>query len=173
LCANAEAVTGDAALVSSALNDLIARADSDPKLAFEAFESSAKTLAKSSKSLENRLLVARTDAEKTFAEWSRNWAAIQDEDLKQESYERREKLSKAFAKAMSAMQPVVDESKQLATATKDVVTYLDQDLTPANIKSAESHAKAHAKSAKSIGEKVDDAVETTKEVSMLFATSKP
>ncbi len=171
LCANAETVKADASSVASALKHLVANAEGDPKRAFEAFESTAKTLAKSCKSLENRVIVARSDSEKMFAEWSRNWAQIQDEDLKQESYDRLEKLSKAMKKVLAEMQPVVDDTKRYVSETKDLVAYLDQDLTPANVRSAEGHAKSHEKAAKSIGEKVDDAVETTKEAATLFATS--
>ncbi len=171
LCVRAEAVKADAISVSAALNDLVARADVDPEPAFESFHKSAKTLAKSYQAFESRLAVARTDADKMFAEWNRNWAAIEDEDLKEKSYERRKQLTKAMANALAAMQPVAQDAKNYVSATNDLVTYLDQDLTSASIRSTASRAKSHAKSARSIGEKVDDAVETTSEAARHFETS--
>jgi hypothetical protein len=172
LCVKAEAVKAGAISVSAALNDLVARADVDPKPAFEFLHKSAKAHAKSYQVFENGLAVARTDADKMFAEWNRNWLAIEDEDLKEKSYERRKQLTKAMADALAAMQPVAQDAKNYVSATNDLVTYLDQDLTSASIRSTESRAKSHAKSARSIGEKVDDAVETTKEAARLFETSR-
>lgn len=171
LCVKAEAIKAGAISVSAALNDLVARADVDPKPAFESFHKSAKALAKSYQAFESRLAVARTDADKMFAEWNRNWLAIEDEDLKEKSYERRKQLTKEMADALGAMQPVAEDAKNYVSATNDLVTYLDLDLTSANIRSTESRAKSHAKSARSIGEKIDDAIESTSEAARRFETS--
>jgi hypothetical protein len=171
LCASAQSVKADAMSVASCLNGLVARADADPRPAFDAFQSSAKKLARSSTLLENRLTVAGTDSEKMFAEWVSSWGQLEDEDLKQQSHDRRERLSKSMKGVMAAMQPVVDEAKQYVVATNDLVTYLNLDLTPENLHGAEGRAKSHASSARSMGEKIDAAVEKTSAAARLFETS--
>jgi len=158
---------------AAALNDLVAKADSDPKAPFEKFKADTDTLSDSYAKVQSRLADVQSEANSMFADWTKRSSEITDPELRKASEERHAELKKTLDSVVSTMKPAGEELKGYTAASKDMVTYLSQDLTPPSIKAIGSKAKSHAKDAESINKKLDDVLSSTEKAATQFATAKP
>ena len=170
---NAETLKSEASAAASSLADLVAKADTDPKPAFDKYTKDAKAVESSYNAAATRLADVRTEAGKLFKAWEERAKTITDPDLQKRSEERRENLRKSLEEVGSTTQGALDETKAFVATNTDLVKYLGQDLTPAGIKGVSDKSKAQTKAAESIGGKLDDVVKSAGKASAEFATAKP
>jgi hypothetical protein len=173
LSTNVQALKAKVTSNATTLNDVVAKADSDPKTAFATFKSDTDALNDAYAGAQSRLAEVQSEATTMFADWSKRSSEITDPDLKKASEERRAALSKTIEGVTSAMKPAMEELKGYTAASKDLVTYLSQDLTAPSIKAVGSKAKTHAKDAESINKKLDDVLSSAEKAAAQFATAKP
>jgi molecular chaperone DnaK (HSP70) len=170
---NAETLKTEAATAAASLNDLVAKAETDPKPAFDKYTKDAKAVEATYNAAASRLAEVRTEADKLFKSWEEKSKTITDPDLQKSSEERRAKLRKSLEEVGKVTQEALDETKGFVATNTDLVKYLGQDLTPAGIKAASDKAKKQSKAADEIGEKLDDVVKVAGKASAEFATAKP
>jgi uncharacterized phage infection (PIP) family protein YhgE len=170
---NAENLRMEATAAASSLSDLVAKAETDPKPAYDKYARDAKAVESSYNSAATRLASVRTEADKLFRAWEERSKTITDPDLQKRSEERRTSLSKMLEDVGKATQAALDETKSFVATNTDLVKFLGQDLTPAGIKAVSDKAKAQSKSAEAIGEKLEEVVKTAGKASAEFATAKP
>jgi hypothetical protein len=168
-----QALKGQVSSNAAALNDVVAKADSDPKPAFGKFKSDTDALNDSYTRVQSRLADVQSQASTMFADWTKRSLEITDPELRKASEDRRADLKKTLDGVVSAMRTAIDDLRGYTASSKDLVTYLSQDLTPPSIKAIGSKAKSHAKDAESINKKLDDVVSSAEKASSDFATAKP
>ncbi len=173
LKANIETLKTQVSGAASSLADVVSKADTDPKPAFDKYKSDAKTVESSYNSAATRLASVRTEADKLFKAWEERTKTLTDPDLQKRSEERRTNFSKMLDDVMSSTQKALDETKDFVKTNTDLVKYLGQDLTPSGIKAVADKSKAQSKSASSIADKLDDADKVATKAAQDFATAKP
>lgn len=170
---NIENLKTQVSTAAASLADLVSKADTDPKPAYDKYAKDSKAVESSYNSAASRLAEVRTDADKLFKSWEERAKTITDPDLQKRSEERRTNLSKALDEVMQSTQKALDETKDFVKTNTDLSKYLGQDLTPAGIKAVADKSKAQTKSASSIGDKLDDVAKVASKASADFATAKP
>ena len=170
---NTETLKSEVSAAAASLADLVSKADTDPKPAYDKFTKDSKAVDASYTAAASRLAEVRADADKLFKSWEERAKTITDPDLQKRSEERRANLSKALEEVTQTTQKALDETKPYVATNNDLVKYLGQDLTPAGIKAVADKSKAQTKAASSIGEKLDDVVKVASKASADFATAKP
>jgi hypothetical protein len=173
LKANIEMLKTQVSASAASLADVVSKADTDPKPAFDKYKSDAKTVESSYNTAASRVGSVRTEADKLFKAWEERTKTLTDPDLQKRSEERRANFSKMLDDVMNSTQKALDETKTFVATNTDLVKYLGQDLTPAGIKAVADKSKAQSKSASSIADKLDDADKVATKAAQDFATAKP
>ena len=171
--ANVENLQRTVADVSTSLGQVVETAATDPKPAFEAFSKHAKVLEDSTKKARANLDKARTEGAKLFDAWTKRLDTITDPDIRAASAERRDELQKTLKALDDEAAPSLTKLEGYVVSTKDVHTYLSQDLTPSGIKGISGKAEDLADSSKAITSDLDDVVDEAKKAAEKFATAKP
>jgi hypothetical protein len=170
---NVETLKSQVSAAAASLADLVSKADTDPKPAYDKYTKDSKAVDGSYNAAASRLTDVRTDADKLFKAWEERTKTITDPDLQKRSEERRANLSKSLDEVMQTTQKALDETKTFVASNNDLVKYLGQDLTPAGIKGVADKSKAQTKASSSIGDKLDDVIKVAGKAAQEFATAKP
>jgi chromosome segregation ATPase len=171
--ANIEKLQRTVADVSASLGQVVETASTDPKPAFKEFSKHAGALEESTKKARANLDKAQAEGAKLFEAWTKNLDTISDEDIRESSAERRDQLQKALGAVADEAAPALTDLEAYVATTKDLHTYLSQDLTPSGIKGISGKADDLADSAESITSDLDDVVDEAKKAAAKFATAKP
>jgi hypothetical protein len=167
-----EELRSGVAASSTALTVLLARKDQDPTAAFHQFEDAVHALEGAQKRVDARLADVRHEAEAYFLAWKQQAATIDDEDLKEQSEERRVELATAVDEVSSALEPAHEALDTYLGSLRDTLKYLSIDLTSDGIASISDRAKSASKSARSIDAKLVDVLETVHEAEPKFALAR-
>lgn len=173
LAASVESLQGNLTGVAAALARVVETAETDPKPAFKEFSSQTDKVAAATEKARANLDRAQSEGKKLFDAWTKRLDTITDADIRKASQERRDELQKALASVADEMTPCVADLEAFVASTKDLHTYLAQDLTPSGIDGISSKSKDLSKSAKSIVSDLDDVVEAARKAAPKFATAKP
>jgi chromosome segregation ATPase len=156
LSSSIEELRSSVAASSTALTVLLARKDQDPTAAFHQFEGAVHALEGAQKRVDLRL----------------EEATIDDEDLKEQSEERRVELAGAVDDVSSALEPAHEEIDSYLGSLRDTLKYLSIDLTSDGIASISDRAKSASKAARSIDGELEDVLETVREAEPKFALAR-
>ena len=168
-----ETLKGQVTGTADALAQVVATAATDPKPAFKEFSKQVDLVSSSTTKARTNLDKAQSEGAKLFEEWTKRLDTITDPDIRQASEKRRDDLKKALSSVAEEANPALTSLEAYVATTKDLHTYLSQDLTPAGIESIAGKSKDLGKSAKSIAEDLDDVIEAASKVASQFATAKP
>ena len=170
--ASIEELRNHVTATSTALAALVACKDQDPSQAYEQLESSVHALESSRRRADGRLHGVHEEADAYFLTWKEQAATISDEDLKEQSEDRRAQLAKAVEKVEESMKPARESIETYMKSLEDTLKYLSIDIAPSAIASVEGRSKAATKSAKTIQDKLGDVLESVKSVAPLFSTAR-
>lgn len=145
----------------SSLNALVNQPAADLGPQYKAFaknlenlESTAKTVAKVSAEMSAK-------GKEYFTKWDEQIAAIQNEDIRERSAERREKVSKALSEIQEQYAEAKEEFKPLLSDLQDINTALEVELTMDSLEGLKDNVEKVTDSA-------DDAKETLQELAQNF-----
>lgn len=168
-----EALDEEVAAVADSLAAVVEKASEDPKPAFEQFGKDVKTVERSYERTRGRLAQAEQEAAKLFDEWTRNAAMISDPDIRALSEKRRDELKEALDDVVSEMQDAVAELESFVSTSRDLQTYLSQDLTPQGIRAIADKSRALGKASRSIAGQLEDVMDAARKAAPKFETAKP
>ncbi len=125
----------DATVLS--LNNLVAEneAATDPAMQFKTFSKELETLESRAKSVRDLAAEMEKDSKSYLAKWDAEIAAIANEDIRERSQERRQKVDKTLAKISEEYADAREEFAPLLADLKDIRSALAADLTPDGIAS--------------------------------------
>lgn len=158
---------------ASSLAQVVESAAADPKPAFKTFSGNVELVSSSASKARANLAKAQTEGQNLFAEWTKRLDTITDPDIRKASEKRRDDLQKALAAVVSKAEPALTKLDTFVASSKDLHTYLSQDLTPKGIDSIAGKSKDLTKSAKSVNEELDGVIKEAAKIAPQFATAKP
>lgn len=164
---------GDLTRTADSLGVVVASADSGPEKAFSRFKKDVKTVEGSYERARTRLGEAEQEASKLFDTWTQNASLISDPDLRALSEQRRDELKAALDSVVARMQAAVSEMEDFVSTSRDLVTYLDQDLTSEGVRALADKSRVHSERAASITALFDAVEQAAAQAAPMFATAKP
>lgn len=156
-----------------ALHDLVEKPAPDLKAQRKAYEKSLASLESTAESVNKMASKMDEKGQAYFAEWDQQLAAIQNEDIRERSAERRKAIEASFTKlqqnygeAKSAFQPLLDD-------LRDVRTALKADLTLPGLETLKPVVKKVDKQKSSVEKELKDLVEHFRELGVDLSRSGP
>lgn len=140
------------------------------------FKTFTKSLAQLESSAEDvAALAAKIDSKSQdyFAQWDQQLAAVQNEDIRARSSERREAISASFKKIQNEYGEVREEFKPLLSDLRDVRTVLAADLTLDGLKSIEDTAEDVMKESRSVKESLQELEKRFRDLGVKLSRSGP
>jgi len=159
--------------VADTLATVVEKANEDPQPAYKQLGKDLSALERGYEHARSRLDQAEKEAGRLFEEWTRNAEQISDPDLKALSERRRDMLQKMLDAVVSRMSDAVSELEGYVSTSRDLHTYLSQDLTPQGIRAIADKSRAHGKAARTIAGKLEDVMEAAEKAAPRFETAKP
>lgn len=133
--------------VLGALNNLTFKSQGDLRNQYDALVSASKTLDSSMANLDSKVAALHVTAADYFSNWTNQMAAIQSDELRKRSMERKDEVSGKLSDVEASYSGVTNSLAPFTTDIKDIQTYLGTDLTPgglATIKDIVSKTKVDA-----------------------------
>jgi chromosome segregation ATPase len=164
---------GELGQTADSLAVVVENADSGPEEALGQFKKDVKAVEGSYERARARLGEAEKEAAKLFDTWTQNASLISDPDLRALSEKRRDELKAALDSVVARMQEAVSEMEDFVSTSRDLVTYLDQDLTPEGVRALADKSRVHKERATAIAALFDEVEKAAAEAAPMFATAKP
>ena len=115
--------------VLGALNNLTFKSQGDLRKQYDEFVSATKALDSSMKTLDEKVATLHAKATEYLNNWTNQTAAIQSEELRKLSAERKDKVATELSGVEASYDGVKRSLAPFASDLKDIQTYLGTDLT--------------------------------------------
>jgi hypothetical protein len=112
-----------------AMNNLTFKSQGDLRDQYDAFVAAAKDLDKSMANLDTKVIELQVKADVYFNDWTNQTSAIQSEELRKRSAERKAEVSSKLDEVTASYQALKGSFKPFTSDIKDIETYLGTDLT--------------------------------------------
>jgi len=134
----AEILNGQKAIndTVAALDGVAASANTDPRPAFQKFSKDVAKLESVAGSVKKRGESMQQSGKAYFAQWEKQLAEVNNEEIRQLAASRKAKLSAAFEGIQKYAEPLRAQFAPWMSDLKDLKTYLSNDLTIAGVDSA-------------------------------------
>ena len=125
----------------AALKELVEKPAPDLAPQFKAFSKNLTQLESTAQDVAALAGKIDTKSQDYFATWDQQIAAVQNENIRERSTERRQAVSASFKKLQSEYAGVREVFKPLLSDLRDIRTVLDADLTVDGLKSIKGTVK--------------------------------
>lgn len=134
----AEILNGQEAINNTvtSLDGIAASANTDPRPAFQKFSKDVAKLESVAGSVKKRGESMQQSGKAYFAQWEKQLAEVNNEEIRQLAASRKAKLSAAFEGIQKYAEPLRAQFAPWMSDLKDLKTYLNNDLTIAGVDSA-------------------------------------
>lgn len=119
--------------VLGSLNNLTFKSAGDLRNQYDALVSASKDLDSSMANLDSKVVSLRATAADYLNNWTNQMAAIQSEELRKRSSERKDEVSGKISDVETSYQGVTNSLAPFTSDVKDIQTYLGTDLTPTGL----------------------------------------
>jgi hypothetical protein len=119
--------------VLGSLNNLTFKSAGDLRNQYDALVSASKDLDSSIANLDSKVVSLRATAADYLNNWTNQMAAIQSEELRKRSSERKDEVSGKISDVETSYQGVTNSLAPFTSDVKDIQTYLGTDLTPTGL----------------------------------------
>jgi hypothetical protein len=119
--------------VLGALNNLTFKSQGDLRDQYDTFVSASKTLDSAVANLDSKVISLNATATGYLENWTNQTAAIQSEELRKRSAERKDEVAGKISDVQSSYQGVKSSLEPFQSDVKDIQTYLGTDLTPGGL----------------------------------------
>ena len=116
-----------------ALNQVVAKANQDPRAEYEAFAKALKDTEAQAKKVSKRADEMRKQGQAYFKAWEEEFEKIASEDLKKRFEQRKAMVEAKYAEISKVSQQLKTEYESFMSDVTDIQTVLSIDLTSANI----------------------------------------
>jgi chromosome segregation ATPase len=132
---NVENGESQVAAVTKALDQLVNQPNQDLRKPFKAYESAVDKLMKTAADAQKRREGAQNRREAYLAAWDEDMAKIQNEDIRNRSADRRQKVQQQLDRLGQCVTAVGDAYRPFEQNLVDIKTALGSDLTPGGVES--------------------------------------
>lgn len=115
--------------VLASLNNLTFKSAGDLRDQYDALVSASKDLDSSMKTLDSKVVALQATADSYLGDWTNKMAAIQNEELRKRSAERKAEVEGKISDVQASYQGVKSSLAPFTSDVKDIETYLGTDLT--------------------------------------------
>src|SRR6185503_16298737 len=157
----------------AALKDLVKNPAPDLAPQFKAYTKSLAQLEATAEGVAELAASIETKSQEYFAQWDGQPAAVQNEDIRARSAERKEAISASFKKIQSEYAEVREEFKPMLSDLRDIRTVLSSDLTMDSLKAIEGTVKDVAKESESVKESLVELTEKFRALGVKLSRSGP
>jgi chromosome segregation ATPase len=157
----------------AALDALIQHPAPDLKPQRTAYEDALDDFSSTVKELKDSAAGMMKDGDAFMVEWDQQVKTIQNEDIREQSDDRRKAVEASFSKAKNEYGETKGDLDPLMQNLEDIRTALKADLTMNGIKSLESPAKKVRKQADSVGKSMKELSQRFAELSVEFSRNGP
>ncbi len=119
--------------VLSAMNNLTFKSAGDLRNQYDAFVSASKGLDSAMASLDSKVVSLRATAADYLNNWTNQMSAIQSEELRKRSSDRKDEVSGKIGDVEASYAGVTNSLAPFTSDVKDIQTYLGTDLTPTGL----------------------------------------
>ncbi len=133
-----EIVTGQAAIdaTMSALGDIAASANTDPRKPFEQFKKAVGNLESTAAKIRKRAQDMQAQGQAYFKQWEQQLAEVKNPEIRSLAEQRKAKLQATFASIRTHSEPLKAKFDPWMSDLKDLQKYLSNDLTIAGVDAA-------------------------------------
>jgi hypothetical protein len=150
-----QAASAQITTTNSALQQILANPSGDLRPSFDVFKSAVSTLESRAKDVTKKSEEMKAKAQAYFADWDKNLATIQNEDIRERSMERRTELMERQAEANAKVDDLKKRFDAYVAQLHDVHAFLDHDLNTAGVEAIEDDAKEAIEAGEDVSEDVD------------------
>ena len=133
-------VTGKQAIdqTVTALGQVQVTADTNPRKAFQAYSKAVDNLDSAAANVRKSAQEMQAQGQAYFANWEKQLAAIQNEQIRTLAVQQRAKLQETFASIKRVAEPLKTQFDPWMSDMKDLQKYLSNDLTIAGVDAAKT-----------------------------------
>ena len=164
---------GELDATMAALTSLVNQPAADLEPQFKAFSQNLDKLDKTAGRVRAAAAKMEENGKAYFAEWDKQIAAMQNEDIRERSTERREKVEEALADIKEDYSDARDNFQPLMNDLKDIRTALEADLTMDGIDSIKKTVKKASSNAEDVKEPLQDLADAFREVGIRLSKAGP
>jgi DUF2959 family protein len=171
--ARIDALSSKIDLTLASLSDLVDKPQADLRPPFKAYSANVKELQSIAQHIADSRLAMGQEGKEFFAEWDKQVAQIQNEDIKARSESRKQEVSKKlmalkerYAEAEIAFRPFLSN-------LRDVEKFLSIDLTPGGIASVRGPADQAKKHGEELKPTIIKLAEAFKELGLSMSSVSP
>lgn len=157
----------------AALNGLVNEPGADLGPQFKAFSKSLDTLDSTAKKVRDAAASMDAKGKAYFAEWDTQIAAIQNEDIRERSAERRKAVEANFTEIQGEYGKSRDAFRPLMNDLLDIRTALDADLTMNGLGAVKKTVKRVSKEAEDVKETLQELAESFREMGVSMSKAGP
>lgn len=161
----------DATMAS--LHDLVDRPAADLTVQRSAFEKNLGELETTAKDLSETSADMQAKGSAYFAQWEQQVASIQNEDIREQSADRRKTIEASFSKVRKEYEESKESFDPLLNDLRDIRTALRADLTLNGIDSMKSTVKKVDKNANKSKDNLKDLSEQFRELGVNLSRNGP
>jgi len=171
----ADKINQGSAQVDSTLTALtnLVKNPGDLAAQFKRFSSEVSALQSSAKDVSSRFASMDKMGDAYFAEWDKQIALIQNEEIKSRSADRKAEVQKKFAAIKQSYHDTADEFKPFMSDLKDIQTALATDLTPGGVSAIKKVTEKAAKSGNSVKSSLGKLATQFKELGVAMSAAAP
>ena len=157
----------------AALHAITDKPSADLTTQRKAYEKSLASLESTAEGVADLASDMREKGKAYFAQWEKQLAEIQNEDIRGRSEERRKAIEAGFSKLQTNYNEAKDAFHPLLNDLRDIRTALKADLTMESIEDLKPTTKKVDKEAASVGKELKDLVEHFRELGVKLSRRGP
>jgi DNA repair exonuclease SbcCD ATPase subunit len=161
------------AKTASSLEQVAKQAKTDPKPYYDIFAKELDRLETSLKSTSDQRAALGKAGQDWMAEWDKQIAAIQDQELRKDAADRRDELQKKFEEAKMKAEKGHADLQAIIARMKDLRSYLSADLTPDGIDRVEGKIDDVCDDAQDAAKALSKVSDDLAKVAPQFQAAKP
>ena len=157
----------------SSLNALVNQPGADLEPQYKAFAKNLDNLESTAKNVAKISAAMAEQGQAYFTKWDEQIAAIQNEDIRERSAERKEKVAAALKEIQDEYAEAKEEFKPLLSDLQDIRTALDVELTMDAVESLQDNAEDVSESAEDVKESLTELVQNFRDLGVRLSKAGP
>jgi methyl-accepting chemotaxis protein len=153
------------ALVNNPTGDLVPR--------YKAYGDAVTNLRDLATDVKSKAEAMQSKGKEFFAAWDKQLAQIKNEDIREQSADRKKAVQKEFSDINASFQKAKDKFKPFMSNLEDINTYLGSDLTVGGIQSIKKTADKVADQAAGVKDSIDELSKEFKEMGVSMSNAGP
>ena len=160
-------------VVVNALNDLTANPQPDLRPQFKAYKSAVSDLDSVASKVRSAATAMDGKAEQLMAEWDKQLALVNNEDIKARSADRKNEVNERLNDIKTSFAEAKERFTPVQSDLKDILIYLETDLTPGGVAAIKRTAAKAIAGVPDLRSSIDEIVSNFKELGLSLSSVQP